>query len=769
MKISREWLQTYFEKELPKVEEIARGLTMHAFEIEGTKKLNDDEILDVKILPNRAHDCLSYYGIAKEVSAIFEIPLTKKLLSGEVRNLPQSNEFSVEIESQKVKRFKVAVIHGVKVAESPKWLKKRIEAMGGKSINNIVDITNFVMFEIGQPMHAFDADKLKKDNGPSFIIRDSLEGEKITTLDGVERTLKEGAILITDGGDEGKTILGIAGIKGGAQTEITEKTKNIILEAATFDAPTIRKHAKLLNIRTDASIRFENGIAPELPTFAIDYTIKLIEENAHGENFQVEGEFDYYPEKLSRYKIGVSLKEMNDLLGTRLTNKETEQIFNRLQFKHREVDPEEVLKEYINKVVGKKYKANSAMRRDAPEIFSCSSLASYLFAEGGIYMPSISIDKYVYGDEVKEDELKFGDLIFANTKEGKIYFETVEYMKGKKVPDGIDHVGIYVGNNEVLHATRSTGTVVREKIKDSKQFQNIVGYRRMGDLSEKRFVAEVPFERLDLRIKEDLIEEIGRIYGLEHIDSVLPKPLPNEPEINEEFYKCQKIREVLINDGYSEVYTYAMVNKGEVEIENPIASDKNFMRPDFSEGMLKAVTLSMQNARLLNIKEIKIFEIGKIFKKESNKINEELKVVVINTKINPIYTKSSITDFYKIEEYTLKDAYEKYGKKESAEVLTRENIKYIPISPYPFALRDVAVFVPESVKSEEVEKIIRDNAGEYLVRCDQFDEFKKDGKISYAFHLVFQSNERTLTEKELNESMEKVTKALNNKLNWQVR
>jgi len=755
MKISRVWLQTYFAKPLPKTEELTNGLTMHAFEIDGVSKFQNDDILDVKVLPNRAHDCLSYYGIAKEVSTIFEIPLDKKLLEGEIRKLPESNEFSVKIETKNVKRFKAVNIHGVKVSPSPQWLKTRIEAMGGKSINNIVDITNFVMFELGQPMHAFDADKLTKKGGLSFIIRESREGEKITTLDGVERTLTEGAILITDGETDGKNMLGIAGIKGGAAAEITEKTENIILEAATFDAPTIRKQAKLLNIRTDASIRFENDLAPELPTYAIDYAVKIIEELAKGENFRVEGEFDYFPLKKNVYRLGVSVGEINSILGITLEETEVEKILKRLNFPYDKIkNPLQYIVEESKEYIGAPYVLGASISSDAPHKFDCSSFTSFLYLTAGIAIPRVSVDQYVCGEKIDEKDAIPGDLVFSNTGEKHIWFETHEFMKGTKVREGVDHVGVYLGNDEVIHSNGGSGNVLKEKLSESNRFKNIVGFRRFVKTDEVRLMVSVPFERLDLRIKEDLIEEIGRIYGLEHIPALLPEPLGREPEVNREFFDAQKIREVLVSEGYSEVYTYALVSRGEVEIENPLASDKNFMRANLSDGIKKSLELNSKNAPLLGLNEIRIFEIGNIFGKNK----EETYVClgsILKGKVN-------------VEEFSLAAAYEKYGHKEIEKCKPKENVKYSPISPYPFALRDIAIFVPSNTSSNEVEKVIRENAGEYLVRLDLFDKFEKEEKISYAFHLVFQSLERTLTENELNDSMTKVTAKINS-LGWTVR
>jgi phenylalanyl-tRNA synthetase beta subunit len=759
MKISRNWLQTYFTNPLPSADDISRSLTMHSFEIEEVVEKKGDYIFDVKVLPNRAHDCLCHYGIAKEISAIFNIPINNPPFEITPKLITESKIFSVDVKTDKVSRFKVVVLNDVVVKASPDWLRERIEAMGGRSINNIVDVTNFVMFELGQPMHAFDADKIEGENKKSFIVRESKDAEKIKTLDGVDRELKEGAILITGGESGGENILGIAGVKGGAHAEITESTKNIILEAATFDPETIRRASKILGIRTDASIRFENGLAPELPTYAINYAINLIEDIASGDNFEIEGGVDFSKCAKNKYKVGVSLSEVNNLLGISLNDSELEKILNRYNFSFKKVTPRLEIEKMGNSLIGKKYKNPSSMRYDAPEEFSCSSLVSYLFVEGGIYMPSISIDKYFYGEKVEEKDLIFGDLIFSNSQKGKIYTKSVEYMSGRLIEDkGIDHVGVYLGEDRVLHASKENSGVLIEDYKESNSFKNIIGFRRMGNLDEERYVIEIPFERLDLRLPEDIVEEVGRLYGLEHIESKMPPQNNIEVEINSDFYKADAIRKALISQGYSEIHTYAMVKNGEVEIQNPIASDKAFMRKDLTKGMEYSLDLNAHNIQLLGISDLKLFEVGSVFKKDKEYISVCLGELKKGKK--------------NIEEFTLEEAYNKFCFDQKELVvssgLSDKSYKYKTISPYPFALRDVALWVPEATSSSNVEGVIRKVGGEILVRCDQFDTFKKEDKVSFAFHLVFQSMDRTLGEGEINELMDKIYKALTSN-NWTIR
>src|SRR3990167_7003736 len=157
MKISRNWLQTYFEKPLPEAQALADALTFHAFEIESV----ENDILDVKVTPNRGHDCLSHRGIAKELSAILEMPMKADSLREAVSLEPRTGEVAVAIETPLCPRYIAGYIKGVKVGPSPDWLRNSLESVGQRSINNVVDATNYVMFNLGQPLHAFDAGQLK--------------------------------------------------------------------------------------------------------------------------------------------------------------------------------------------------------------------------------------------------------------------------------------------------------------------------------------------------------------------------------------------------------------------------------------------------------------------------------------------------------------------------------------------------------------------------------------------------------------------------------
>lgn len=212
------------------------------------------------------------------------------------------------------------------------------------------------------------------------------------------------------------------------------------------------------------------------------------------------------------YKIGFSLDEFNEMArrekGHLFSNEEVEKLLEKKGFEYKKVIVEEVLKDTIPVCINAIYKNPSSMRIDAPGAFSCSSLISYLYTQAGVWMPSLSIDKYVFGTPIQKEELKFGDLIFSNTSNGMVRTETVEYLPGTKVPDGVDHVGMYVGDNKVLHATKKYEKVLEESMENFKNTSKIVGFRRVADIKEEKFVVSISDDREDLKIKEKFIKNI---------------------------------------------------------------------------------------------------------------------------------------------------------------------------------------------------------------------------------------------------------------------
>lgn len=286
-----------------------------------------EEIIEFEITPNRP-DCLSIEGLGRETA----VSLNKEFKNPR-KNLDELNIPNKEgIEGLKVDitapdlcyRYIARIVKNVKIEQSPEWLKKRLKACGVRSVNNIVDITNYVMLEMGQPMHAFDINSIK---GKHITVRRAKNGEKITTLDEQERILDENDLVIADS----EKPVAIAGVMGGLNSEIEEDTKTVVFESAMFYGGNIRKTAKKLGLRTESSSRFEKGLSSENVLRAINRAVELVELLGTGE--VVEGKIDVYPTKQKINKIKLDVERINNLLGTNLSKKEIIDILEKLEIK----------------------------------------------------------------------------------------------------------------------------------------------------------------------------------------------------------------------------------------------------------------------------------------------------------------------------------------------------------------------------------------------------------------------------------------------------
>lgn len=599
MKISRNWLQNFFTEPLPETEVISDALTFHAFEIDGIEKIGEDNVLDVKVTANRGHDCLSHRGIAAELSAILKMPLDaqKDPFAKKPDFSKKSDTLSVTIEDPKLcRRFVGAYITGAKVGPSPEWMRQSLEAMGQRSINNIVDATNLVMFNMGQPSHVFDANKLTKTDGRiTLAVRAARDGETLVGLDDKEYALTPAMLAVADGSGEA---VSIAGIKGGKATGIDEATTDIVLEAANWHGPMIRKSSQALKLRTDASARFEQEISPELAPYGIEQLVGIILATAGG---TVEGYVDVYPEPEKTMGVSVSLGQINRVLGIELSGAEVADVFSRLGLAYKE--------------------------------------------ENGTF--------------------------------------------------------------EVIP----------------------------------------PFQRLDLEIPEDLIEEVARIIGYDRIPAAELPPAEKPASVNANFYAAEKAREELLSQGYSEVLTSVFAEEGERAVANKIGGEKPYLRDSLITGLTDALAKNIPNKDLLGLKEVKLFEIGTVWKGGE----EQLMVGTISEK-QPGEEKSLVP--LSAEQY------------DDAAVSTTE--RYETFSKYPYIVRDIAMWTPAGTTEDDIRGVLQNEAGPLCVRLAVFDRFEKGDRVSYGFRLIFQSFEKTLTDDEVKVRMDAVYTAVAAK-GWEVR
>jgi phenylalanyl-tRNA synthetase beta chain len=585
MQISRNWLQNFFESPLPDAEGLSDALTFHAFEIDGIEKRGDDDILDVKVTANRGHDCLCHRGIAKELSAILKLPLKNDPFALQFDISKTTDKVSVSIEDPSLcRRYIAGYVTGVKVGPSPDWLKDSLEAIGQRSINNVVDATNLVMFNVGQPLHAFDAKRL---GSLAIGVRAAREGETLEALDGKAYELGQKTLVIT----AADRPVGIAGIKGGEADRIDESTTDIVLESATFDGVAVRRASQALKLRTDASARFEQGLSPYLAEVGMRQVAKLIQDIAGG---TIEGFADVYPEPQAQTYVAVTVERVNGLLGMALTGAEVADAFARLGFAYKE-------------------------------------------------------------------------------------------------EDGV-------------------------------------------------FEVQPPLERLDITLAEDLIEEVARIVGYDRIPAT---PLPAAaaaPEINKNFYAAEKAREEWAAKGYSEVFTSVFADRGERVVLNKVDGVRPYLRDSLVPGLAAALEKNRPNRDLLGLKEIRLFEIGTVWK-------DGKEAVMLGT----------VSEKEKAAEMLLAgpESPEAYD-----DLPLSQATRYQGFSKYPCIVRDIAVWVPADTNAAAVRENVKAEAGELLRNIFLFDTFSKEGRISLAFRLVFQSFERTLTEAEANAAMERVAAKL---------
>lgn len=418
-------------------------------------EIEKDEIFEIGLTPNRT-DAMSHYGVARDLNAF----LTSNQLKAEfekLKTLPLSSEgehsFSIEVEDEELTpRYIGAIIKGVKVADSPAWLQNRLKAIGLSPINNIVDITNYILHGLGQPLHAFDADKIAMQK---LKVGTLPVGTKFTTLDGVERTLNGSEIIIKDGNN---SPMCIAGVLGGKDSGVSEETTSIFLESAYFNPVAVRKAAKAHGLNTDASFRFERGVDPNNTKTAITHAIQLITEVAGG---TLVGELlENYPKKIEDFKVILRYSKIDEILGTKIHREKIKEILRSLEIEiineiqngleisipayradvTREIDViEEILRIYgYNKIEAPSKISFTPVKldnndQDALENFWARALQSQGFFE--VMNNSLTAEKFVSETAVKLLNPLSSDLAYMRTSLLEGLLENAAYNINRKNPD----------------------------------------------------------------------------------------------------------------------------------------------------------------------------------------------------------------------------------------------------------------------------------------------------------------------------------------------
>ncbi|HXY25419.1 MAG TPA: phenylalanine--tRNA ligase subunit beta [Candidatus Acidoferrum sp.] len=324
MKVVYNWLKDFVDVTAPP-QELASRLALSGTNIGSVEAGPHGAVIDAEVSSNRP-DCLGHYGIAREVAAIYRLPLKHAAPKPPESATKASDAVQVEIQAPELcGRFTARVIRNVKIQPSPKWLKDRLEASGVASISNVVDISNYVMLELGHALHTFDYDKVRERK---IVVRRAKPNEKMRTLDGVERQFDPGICMISDG--DGSRVIGIGGIMGGAETEISFSTKNALIECAWFEPVAIRRAARFLKLHTEASTRFGRGADPEMAELASRRCAELILQLAGGE--LLASVVDVYPGKRVPKKIRVTRAEILRVMGADVPDKEIEASLGALGF-----------------------------------------------------------------------------------------------------------------------------------------------------------------------------------------------------------------------------------------------------------------------------------------------------------------------------------------------------------------------------------------------------------------------------------------------------
>lgn len=332
MKISYNWLKWYLP-DAPDANKIADVLTYHLTEVEDVEKKEDgDTVFDINILPNRAHDLLSHQGVARELSGQLAIPFSDPTSKYKIPE-SKSTDLKIEINTDKCRRFSARIVHGIKVGPSPEWVVKHLESIGQRSINNIVDATNIVMYDCGQPTHAFDLRNFK-DNKIEILDGVNNQELKLIGRDQIVAKLEPTDILIKNSDDE---ILSLAGIKGGLNSGVSDDTTELLIEVANFDPSTIRKTARRIGILSDSAKRFENDLSPELCTFGMMELSAFIAEMFPDAVF--EEVVDHYKNVQEKKTISFTTEFINKKLGDNILDQDVEKILKNYNFKYVQVLP----------------------------------------------------------------------------------------------------------------------------------------------------------------------------------------------------------------------------------------------------------------------------------------------------------------------------------------------------------------------------------------------------------------------------------------------
>lgn len=646
----------------------------------------DDEVLELGLTPNRA-DCLSMIGVAYEVAAIMGRDVSMPTIPDQSKGEELASDYiKVNVDAlEDNPMYRAMIIKDVKIGPSPLWLQNRLMAAGIRPISNVVDVTNYVLLEYGQPLHAFDYDRF---GSKEVVVRRATEGEEIVTLDDATRKLSKDHLVITNGVEP----VAVAGVMGGAKSEVQADTTTILLEAAYFLGSTVRKASKDLGLRSDASVRYEKGIDPNRVAIAAERAAKLISELSGGKI--LEGIVEVNELDVKPLPIDISIDRLNKALGTELSLEVVEQIFKRLQF---------------------------------------------LYSE----------------------------------KEGVL-------------------------------------------------------------------TVYVPTRRADITIEADLIEEVARLYGYDHIPTTLPVGLTTAGTLTPNQLRRRKVRRLLESVGLHQIITYSLTSSSKAKgfadkLENvdpvrlamPMSEDRSTLRTSLVPHVLDVILYNHNR----KIDDVAIYEVGSIFLSDEKTLTKQPTEKEMLAGAFTGFWQSHLwqgekkkVDFF-VAKGVLEGLFESLGVKVRFEATQKDslhpgrtanitlagneigflgqihpslqkeldinetyvfqidldavlqvdsiNVFYNEIPKYPAISRDIALVVDKNIPAETVKDVIEEEGGKLLKSVHLFDLYQGDkveeGRKSLAFSLTYFDPSKTLTDEEVTKVHAAVLEGLKEKLGVTLR
>lgn len=641
----------------------------------------EEEILDFEITSNRP-DCFSIEGLGRETA----ISLDEDFKNPR-KNLDEMNiENKSEIEGIKVDitapdlcyRYIARVVKDVKVGESPEWMKRRLEACGVRSINNIVDITNYVMLELGQPMHAFDINSIA---GKHITVRRANDGEKITTLDEQERVLSSDMLVISDC----EKAVAIAGVMGAQNSEIEENTVTVVFESAVFNGGSVRKTAKKVGLRTEASSRYEKGLPQENAERAINRAVELVELIGAGKS--IDGKIDVYPTKQKFNKVEFNPEKINKLLGTEISREDMVKTLEKLEMK---VEGEVVIPPYFR----------------------------------------VDIERLA---DIAEEIVRFY---------------------------GYDKVDCTLINSEATLGIRTKSQKLTDKVRQTLINKGLSEIYTYGFINEKDLDKMCIAEDSDLRaqvikVKNPLSEDYS-IMRTTTLPSMLQTIVTNQSKKNK-------------NVGLFDISrTYRNVDN-QIEQGN-VPQEDNMITIGMYGDDVDFYILKGLVEKILTVSSVLRYDV--VSEKCNNsyhpgktaniKVGKD--IIVTMGEIHPEVAENyGVKGRVYVAEIWL-DKLVKYGKKDK---------KYEEVAKFPAVERDIAMVIDENIEVGSIQKVIQKKGKKILEEIELFDVYRNEklgeNKKSVAYSLKFRSKDKTLTDDEINQTMNEIVKELENSLGAELR